>query len=59
VVTAARDIAAAPLQTIEIPVSLIADPVDLKGRSIAVNFTIQAIDDPRIKDDVETKFFNR
>ena len=59
VVTAARDITAAPLQTIEIPVSLIADPVDLKGRSIAVNFTIQAIDDPRIKDDVETKFFNR
>jgi cytochrome c oxidase accessory protein FixG len=59
VVTAARDITAAPLQTIEIPVSLIADPVDLKGRSIAVNFTIQAIDDPSIKDDVETKFFNR
>ncbi len=59
VVTAARDITAAPLQTIEIPVSLIADPVDLKGRSIAVNFTIQAIDDPRIKDNVETKFFNR
>jgi cytochrome c oxidase accessory protein FixG len=59
VVTASQDIEAAPLQTIEIPVSLIADPVDLKGRSIAVNFTIQAIDDPRIKDDVATKFFNR
>ncbi len=59
VVTTAREIAAAPLQTIELPVSLIADPVDLKGRSITVSFTIQAIDDPRIKDNVETKFFNR
>ncbi len=59
VVTTAQEIAAAPLQTIELPVSLIADPVDLKGRSIAVNFTIQATDDPRIRDDVATKFFNR
>ncbi|MBW8328501.1 MAG: cytochrome c oxidase accessory protein CcoG, partial [Thiobacillus sp.] len=59
VVTSAREIAAAPLQTIDIPVSLIADPVELKGRSIEVTFTIQATDDPRIKDDVATKFFNR
>jgi cytochrome c oxidase accessory protein FixG len=59
VVTAARDIAAAPLQTIDIPVSLVADPVELKGRSIEVTFTIQATDDPRIRDEVATKFFNR
>ena len=59
VVTATQDIAAAPLQTIELPVSLIADPVELKGRSIVVSFTIQSIDDPRIKDVVATKFFNR
>jgi len=49
----------APLQTIDIPVSLIADPVELKGRSIEVTFTIQATDDQRIKEDVATKFFNR
>jgi len=42
VVTSAREIAATPLQTIDIPVSLIADPVELKGRSIEVTFTIQA-----------------
>jgi len=59
VVTASREIAAAPLQTIDIPVSLIADPVELKGRSIEVTFTIQAIDDPHILDEVATKFFNR
>lgn len=59
VVTAGREIAAAPLQTIDIPVSLIADPVELKGRSIEVTFTIQAIDDPHIRDEVATKFFNR
>jgi cytochrome c oxidase accessory protein FixG len=59
VVTATRDIAAAPLQTIDIPVSLVADPVELKGRSIEVTFTIQATDDPRIRDEVATKFFNR
>ena len=59
VVTAGREIAAAPLQTIDIPVSLIADPVELKGRSIEVMFTLQAIDDPRIRDEVATKFFNR
>ena len=57
--TATRDIAAAPLQTIDIPVSLTADPAELKGRSIAVTFTIQATDDPRIRQDVVTKFFNR
>ncbi|HMA10291.1 MAG TPA: FixG Ig-like domain-containing protein, partial [Steroidobacteraceae bacterium] len=59
VVTAAREILAAPLQTIDIPVSLVADPVALHGRSIAVTFTIQASDDPRIRDEVATKFFNR
>jgi len=59
VVTAAREISADPLQTIDIPVSLIADPVELKGRSIEVIFTIQADDNPRIKDEVATKFFNR
>jgi cytochrome c oxidase accessory protein FixG len=59
VVTAAREIRAAPLQTIDIPVSLIADPVALHGRSIAVTFTIEATDDPRIRDEVATKFFNR
>ncbi|MHB0982142.1 MAG: FixG Ig-like domain-containing protein, partial [Thiobacillus sp.] len=59
VVTAGREITAGPLQTIDIPVSLIADPVELKGRSIEVTFTLQAIDDPRIRDEVATKFFNR
>ena len=59
VVTATQDITAAPLQTIDLPVSLIADPVELKGRSIAVIFTLQAIDDSRIKDVVATRFFNR
>jgi polyferredoxin len=59
VVIASQDIAATPLQTIDIPVSLIADPVDLKGRSIKVTFTIQATDDPSIRDEVATKFFNR
>lgn len=59
VVTAAREIAAAPLQTVDIPVSLIADPVELKSRSIEVTFTIQATDDARIRDEVATKFFNR
>ena len=59
VVTAGREIAAAPLQTIDIPVSLIADPVELKGRSIEVTFTLQAIDAPHIRDEVATKFFNR
>jgi polyferredoxin len=59
VVTAGREIAAAPLQTIDIPVSLVADPVELQGRSIEVTFTIEATDDPRIRDDVATKFFNR
>jgi len=58
-ITSVRDIAAGPLQTIDIPVSLVADPVVLKSRSIEVSFTIQSTDDPRIKDDVTTKFFNR
>jgi len=59
VTAAAREIAAAPLQTVDIPVSLIADPAELKGRSIEVSFTVQAIDDPRIRQAVATKFFNR
>ncbi|MBW8306685.1 MAG: cytochrome c oxidase accessory protein CcoG, partial [Thiobacillus sp.] len=59
VVMASREISAAPLQTIDIPVSLVADPVELKSRSIEVTFTIQSIDEPRIKDTVATKFFNR
>jgi cytochrome c oxidase accessory protein FixG len=59
VLTGRRDIVAEPLQTIDIPVSLIADPVELKGRSIEVTFTIQATDNPLIKDEVATKFFNR
>ncbi len=58
VVTGTREIAAAPLQTIDLPVSLVADPVELKGRSIEVTFTIQSIDDPRIRDEVASKFFN-
>ncbi len=57
--TAAREIAAAPLQTVDIPVSLVADPVELKSRSIEVTFTIQAADNARIRDEVATKFFNR
>jgi cytochrome c oxidase accessory protein FixG len=59
VVTGTPDIEAGPLQTIDVPVSLIADPVAVKGRSITVTFRIQATDDPRIKDDVASKFFNR
>jgi cytochrome c oxidase accessory protein FixG len=59
VVAAAPSFAADPLQTIDIPVSLIADPSELKGRSIKVTFVIQATDAPRVRDAVETKFFNR
>jgi polyferredoxin len=59
VVTAMHEIAAAPLQTIDVPVSLIADPEELKGRSIEVEFNVQATDDPRIQTTVATKFFNR
>ena len=59
VVTATREIAAGPLQPLDIPVSLVADPVELKGRSIEVTFNVQALDDPRIKDEVASKFFNR
>ncbi|MGV8990085.1 MAG: cytochrome c oxidase accessory protein CcoG [Thiobacillus sp.] len=59
VVVPTQKITAAPLQTIDIPVSLVADPVELKGRSIEVHFIVQSIDDPRITDDVKTKFFNR
>ena len=59
VVTATPEIAVAPLQTVDRPVSLIADPVELKRRSIEVTFTIQATDDARIRDEVATRFFNR
>ena len=58
-VSAQREIHAAPLQTVDIPVSLIADPVDLKGRSIEVRFIVRAVDAPAITDEVKTKFFNR
>jgi cytochrome c oxidase accessory protein FixG len=58
-VTASREVSAAPLETIDIPVSLIADPVELKGRSIEVTFSIQSTDNPHIHTDVGTKFFNR
>jgi len=59
VMTANREVSAAPLQTIDIPVSLIADPVELNGRSIEVTFSIRSVDDPGIHTDVDTKFFNR
>jgi len=59
VVMANRDISANPLQTIDIPVSLVVDPVELKSRSTEVHFIIQATDNPRIQTDVATKFFNR
>ena len=59
VITSTLPVTARELETLEIPVSLIADPIDLKGRSIEVVFTIQSVDDPRIKQEVSTKFFNR
>jgi polyferredoxin len=59
VMTASQKIAADPLQTVDLPVSLVADPVELKGRSIEVHFIVQAIDDPRIRQNVTTRFFNR
>jgi cytochrome c oxidase accessory protein FixG len=59
VITSTLPVSARELETLEIPVSLIADPVDLKGRSIEVTFTVQAVDDPGIKQEVTTKFFNR
>jgi cytochrome c oxidase accessory protein FixG len=59
VVTSGREFSAEPLETIDIPVSLVADPAELKGRSIEVRFIVQATDNPRIREDVATKFFNR
>jgi cytochrome c oxidase accessory protein FixG len=59
VVAAGGAVAAAPLQTIDVPVSLVADPVELKGRSIEVRFTVQSVEDPSVQADVSTKFFNR
>jgi cytochrome c oxidase accessory protein FixG len=59
VITSTLPVTARELETLEIPVSLIADPVDLKGRSIEVTFTVQSVDDPGIKQEVTTKFFNR
>ncbi len=59
IMTSTLPVTARELETLEIPVSLIADPVDLKGRSIEVSFTVQSVDDPRIKQEVKTKFFNR
>ncbi len=59
VVLAQKEIHAAPLQTVDMPVSLVADPAELKGRSIEVSFTVRAVDAPDIADEVKTKFFNR
>jgi cytochrome c oxidase accessory protein FixG len=59
IVTSQAVISAEPLQTVDIPVSLVADPVELKGRSIEVQFTVRATDAPDIIDEVKTKFFNR
>ena len=59
VINAGHEIVAAPLTTVDVPVSLVADPVDIKGRSIEVTVTVQATDDARIRADVSTKFFNR
>ena len=59
IVTSQAVISAEPLQTVDIPVSLVADPVELKGRSIEVQFTVRATDAPDIVDEVKTKFFNR
>ena len=59
VITSTLPVTARELETLEIPVSLIADPVDLKGRSIEVTFTVQSVDDPGIKQEVTSKFFNR
>ncbi|MCU0811193.1 MAG: cytochrome c oxidase accessory protein CcoG [Thiobacillaceae bacterium] len=59
VITSTLPFTARELETLEIPVSLVADPVDLKGRSIEVTFTVQSVDDPGIKQEVTSKFFNR
>ena len=59
IVIANPQIEAGSLQTVDIPVSLVADPEELKGRSTEVEFTLQSVDDPRIKQAVKTKFFNR
>jgi len=59
IMTSTLPVKARELETLEIPVSLIADPVDLKGRSIEVTFTVQSVDDPGIRQEVKTKFFNR
>ncbi|MFP5418517.1 MAG: cytochrome c oxidase accessory protein CcoG [Gammaproteobacteria bacterium] len=58
-VVAPAQISATPLQTVDVPVSLIADPADLQGRSIEVHVIVQSIDEPRIRDDAKTRFFNR
>ena len=54
-----QPIRAGELETVDVPVSLIADPVDLKGRSIEVTFSVQSLDDPGVAQDVQSKFFNR
>ena len=59
IVTTGREIHAAPLQTIDVVASLVADPLQLQGRSIEVTFRIQSLDDPRVHDTVSTRFFNR
>jgi cytochrome c oxidase accessory protein FixG len=59
VVAPAKEVSAGPLEVVDVPVSLIADPANIKGRSVEVAFEVQAVDDPRIRQDTKTKFFNR
>ncbi len=56
---AGAEIKADPLAVVDVPVSLIADPAEIKGHSVEVQFKLQSVDDPRIKQVVKTKFFNR
>jgi cytochrome c oxidase accessory protein FixG len=59
VVVPAGQIAAQGLETINVPVSLIADPAELHGRSIPVEFTVSATESEKIATTTKTKFFNR
>jgi cytochrome c oxidase accessory protein FixG len=59
VVTPPTEIVAKGLETINVPVSLIADPAELHGRSIPVEFTVSAAENAKISTTTKTKFFNR
>ena len=59
VVVPPGQIAAQGLETINVPVSLIADPAELHGRSIRVEFTVSAAESEKIATTTKTKFFNR